>query len=192
MTSATGRSKRAGARVISRTVSQRSFMSRLTSQVARQRRRAPYPRRSVSCVVPQRVKLFTPLRIRMPDVQRIFVVLGYGCRLDAPVRGYLEHAASRIRSAGEGLVITSGGCTAHTSAPGISEAGLMAEELRALGVTLPVLLEDAARTTVENLRNVARMIAARGIEPAAIHIFGDRARRRKIAALARYFLGPAP
>lgn len=123
----------------------------------------------------------------MRDLERLFVVLGYGCHLTERVRGYLAHAAARIE--GDGLVITTGGRTAEVSAPGVSEAALMADHLVSLGVSLPIEREERARTTVENLRNVARMIESRGLSAGSVVIFCDRARQRKIAGLARYFLG---
>jgi uncharacterized SAM-binding protein YcdF (DUF218 family) len=126
----------------------------------------------------------------MSDLDRIFVVLGYGCHLTDRVRGYLEHAASSMH--GDGSVITTGGRTAEVSAPGVSEAAMMAEHLRVLGVKLPIELEETARTTVENLRNVSRMISERGTGASRVVIFCDRARQRKIAGLARYFLKNIP
>src|SRR5262249_26071254 len=116
--------------------------------------------------------------------------LGYGCHLHPVLRGYLERAAERIELEPEksGLVITSGGRTAHTSAPGVSEAQVMADHLQQLGVTRPILVEDAARTTAENLRTTSRLIAEKSLRPRRVIIFCDRVRRHKIGALARHFL----
>lgn len=128
----------------------------------------------------------------MTELEEIEVVLGYGCHLNEAVRRYLEQAAAHIveRPSGSNLVITTGGRTAERSAPGVSEAQLMADHLRLLGVTAPIMLEESARTTIENIRNVGRAIAERALKPRAVVIFADQTRARKIRALARYFLAP--
>src|SRR5262245_40070819 len=169
-----------------------SFMgiAERTSQVGCQLPRAPFCADCVSALAPQRAMRFSAVGNTVRDLQRIFVVLGYGCHLTERVRGYLAHAAARIE--GQGLVITSGGRTALVSAPGVSEAELMAKHLRTLGVALPIEFEETARTTVENLRNVARLIEKRGFAPSSLVIFCDRARQRKIDGLARYFLRRVP
>jgi hypothetical protein len=142
----------------------------------------------VSDVAPERELGFSA----NSEIEQLFVVLGYGCHLNAKVRGYLEHAAEEIKkhSPAASLVITTGGYTAHRSAPGVSEAAMMAAHLRTLGVIAPITIEEGARTTVENIRNVGRLIADRGWSPQRLVIFGDRARQKKIRALARHFFHP--
>jgi len=122
-----------------------------------------------------------------PDT--LFVVLGYQCHLTSTVRRYLDAAAEEIMRVDDQrvTVITSGGFTNQRSAPGVSEARLIADYLRVRGVTADVILDETPRTTVENIRGLARIFSARGLAPKRVVIIGDQIRRQKIAMLARYF-----
>lgn len=122
----------------------------------------------------------------------VAVVLGYGCHLTESIKRYLERVAAYESAYKFSVIITTGGFTEKKSAPGISEAWLMANYLKAFGVSAPVILEERARTTTENLRNVARLIRERGLEGKPIMIFADSCRALKVRLLARLIIGVWP
>lgn len=118
----------------------------------------------------------------------LVVVLGYGCHLTDPVRKYLNSVVKYVkRDHRVSLIITSGGFTARKSAPGVSEAGMMAEYLRSQDLTIPILLEQESRTTKENFLHVRTKTEQ---EPAfrEIVIFCDSCRRFKVFVFALYYL----
>jgi len=124
---------------------------------------------------------------------KAFVVLGYGCHLTLPVRRFLDAVADDILAATGGrsesgdppLLITSGGFTNQRTAPGISEARRFAEALFDRGVGLPVVLDEAARTTLENLRGVGAILEMRGIAGRDVVVCCDAIRQDKIRYVAR-------
>lgn len=132
------------------------------------------------------------------NLARVYAVLGYGCHLTPALRCYLDGAAQQIGAEIEAhpersaLLFCSGGFTMHGSAPGVSEARLMADYLRERGLTLPQVLDEEARTTLENLRHLSRLCAARAISAREVVICCDEARQGKIAHVARHLLGAAP
>jgi uncharacterized SAM-binding protein YcdF (DUF218 family) len=75
----------------------------------------------------------------------------------------VEAAAALWRAGGGPLVVATGGITAAQARalPRRSEAAAIAEALRARGVP-EVLVEDASRTTAENARCVAALLAPYG------------------------------
>lgn len=122
----------------------------------------------------------------------LVVVLGYGCHLTEPMKRYLDFVASFVETGNIGSIITTGGYTNRKSAPGVSEAGMMAAYLKERGVTLPIILEETAVTTNENLRSVIRIARERRLTDKRIVVFCDGARSFKVRILARLILGRWP
>jgi hypothetical protein len=119
----------------------------------------------------------------------LVVVLGYGCHLTEPMKCYLNSVVSFVETNNVAAVVTMGGYTNRKSAPGISEAGMMAAYLKARGIETPIILEETAVTTNENLRSVAGIIHERRFAGHRVVIFSDGARRFKVKVLARLILG---
>ena len=122
----------------------------------------------------------------------LVVVLGYGCHLTESMKKYLDLVVSFIKAENVAAIIATGGYTNRKSAPGISEAGIMATYLKECGVTMPILLEKTAVTTNENLRSVARITREQQLANRRIVIFCDSARSFKVKILARLILGRWP
>jgi len=96
--------------------------------------------------------------------------------LSAPLVERVEAAAALWRAGGAPLVVTTGGVTHGATR---AEAVVMAEALRARGVAA-ILVEDRARTTAENARYTAALLAARGARSVWLvtqPFHGRRARR---------------
>ena len=126
---------------------------------------------------------------------RLYAVLGYGCQRSPALLGYLDAVAADLQRAPRderALLWTSGGFTQQQSAPGLSEARLLADELGARGVDFEVELDEAARTTLENLRGLAAAAQTHGLSAAQIVICCDSTRRAKIRWVARRLLAGEP
>lgn len=117
--------------------------------------------------------------------KELIVVLGYGCHLHEEMKNYLKLVAGWIRNRGDVVVITTGGFTNLVSAPGVSEASMMAGYLFRVGVDVPIILEERARTTKENLLNVRENLYRGDLRPQSITIFGDSIRGFKVRVLAK-------
>lgn len=128
----------------------------------------------------------------MENRRRVAIVLGYGCHLTDPIKRYLEKVAAYDSAIPFYLIITTGGFTQEKSAPGVSEARMMADYLESFGVSTPVILEEEALTTLENLRFVYELVRANGLENKKLVIFCDSARAFKIKLLARLIFGKWP
>jgi len=122
----------------------------------------------------------------------LVVVLGYGCHFTEPMKNYLNSVVSFVATNGVTAIVATGGYTNRKSAPGISEAGMMAAYLKEHGVTVPILLDETAVTTNENLRSVPRITHERGLTDKRVVIFCDNARSLKVKILARLILGHWP
>ena len=120
------------------------------------------------------------------------VVLGYGCHLTEPIKRYLETVVAYESAYEFEAAIVTGGFTQPKSAPGISEAAMMAGYLESFGLKAPLILEERARTTTENLRGVLRVMQEYGLKPERIMIFCDSCRALKVRLLARLILGVRP
>lgn len=94
----------------------------------------------------------------MAEKDALVVVLGYGCHLTEPMKNYLDSVASFVATNSVTAIVATGGYTNRKSAPGVSEAGMMAAYLKGRGVITSVILEETAVTTNENLRSVAGII----------------------------------
>ena len=128
----------------------------------------------------------------MGEKNALVVVLGYGCHLTEPMKKYLDLVVSFARAGNVAAIITTGGYTNRKSAPGVSEAGMMAAYLEEQGVTVPILLEEVAVTTNENLRGVARITRERRLTNKRVVIFCDNARNIKVKILAWLILDHWP
>lgn len=128
----------------------------------------------------------------MDENGALVVVLGYGCHLTGPMKKYLDSVVSFVATNKVVAIITTGGYTNRKTAPGISEAGMMAGYLKQSGVVVPILLEETAVTTNENICDVAKITSERQLVAARAVIFCDSARSLKVKVLARLVLGYWP
>lgn len=122
------------------------------------------------------------------EKDEIVLVCGYGCHLTSKLRGYLEHVARYLEGRSSvANVVLSGGYTQEISAPGISEADLMSGFLRRANISHPLVKEEAAVTTVENLRATQRLLGEElGFwDHFTLTIFCDSMRAFKVRYLAR-------
>lgn len=132
--------------------------------------------------------------------RRIFVVCGYGCHLNTPLMSYLDRVVTFLNMTQPELVVFCGGQTQCNTAPGVSEARMMADyvadEFRHCACIFQgkVRLEDNSYTTYENVRNAAAAIRnwgfhhARG-EKLRVTIFCEATRSANVVMLARHFMG---
>ena len=118
----------------------------------------------------------------------VLVVVGYGCHLTEGMRNYLNAVIEFTKTNEVLAIITTGGFTNRRSAPGISEAGMMAKYL-ITKLSLPIILEETARTTAENLKGVKQILQDRPFGQDHIVIFCDSCRNLKVKLLARFILG---
>jgi len=77
----------------------------------------------------------------MAEKDALVVVFGYGCHLTESMRRYLDRVVSFVERNNVVAIIATGGYTNRKSAPGISEADMMATYLKDRGVAVPVFLE---------------------------------------------------
>ncbi|OQX71552.1 hypothetical protein B6D52_00990 [Candidatus Parcubacteria bacterium 4484_255] len=122
----------------------------------------------------------------MKDI--LLVVLGYGCYLNAGMREYLNSVIDFVNVNEVTRIITTGGFTNPNGAPGVSEAGMMAKYL-SKNISTPIILEENARTTTENLKGVKSILQQ---NPELTHcnivIFCDSCRSLKVKIIARSIL----
>lgn len=145
------------------------------------------------------VMIFAGLCIWQPSVRReeptAAVIVGYNFFLEYPetARHYVARIVPILAEYRDlRLIIVSGGRTKlHKSLR--SEAEVLKEELARQGIEAPILLEEQARTTKENLRYTGALLEKfsptlpAGTE---IIIFSDQLSRPKVQLLApRYFHG---
>lgn len=104
--------------------------------------------------------------MQFPINREVVVVCGYGCHLTDSIKKYLDAVLNYLlenRGKQTFIVISSGGFTNQVTAPGVSEAGMMADYLReSCRMFAPhevvFILEDRAVTTLENLGNARELI----------------------------------
>lgn len=134
----------------------------------------------------------------MAYIRRIVVVCGYGCHLTPELTAYLDEVAAHIRKTESYFVILCGGFTQRASAPGKSEAAVMAEYLRPLvGERAIFYLEEDSYMTQESIRGSAAIIRTmrqwpwRGAEPRVdeVTVFCEAQRALKVL-LCCWFLMP--
>lgn len=128
----------------------------------------------------------------MGEKNALVVVLGYGCHLTEPMKKYLDLVISFARAGNVAAIITTGGYTNRKSAPGVSEAGMMATYLKKRSVATPIILEETAVTTNENLRSIIRIACERRLTNKRVVVFCDSARSFKVRILARLIIGRWP
>ncbi|MCX6778910.1 MAG: YdcF family protein, partial [Candidatus Magasanikbacteria bacterium] len=119
----------------------------------------------------------------------IVAVMGYGCHLTPVLKEYLDLVVSYAKSNPHSIIFCTGGFTNQKTAPGVSEAGLMAEYLRQQGVNNYIIKEDTAKTTTENLRNLRQYAALRIDSLERVVIFCDSCRSLKIRLIFHHFFG---
>lgn len=120
------------------------------------------------------------------------LVCGYGCRLSPEMELYLNKVVEFVKINNVRAIITSGGKTNRRSAPGISEAGLMADYLKAQGVTMPVYLDGEAITTTGNIEGATQYLTKLGMKPEQLVIFCDSCRSLKVKLITEVLLGCWP
>lgn len=128
----------------------------------------------------------------MDENNALVVVLGYGCHLTEPMKKYLDFIVSFTKAGNVAAIITTGGYTNRKSAPGISEAGMMATYLMERDIATPIFLEETAITTNENLCSVLRIAREQKLTNKRVVVFCDSARSFKVRILARLILGRWP
>lgn len=129
----------------------------------------------------------------MVEKEILVVVLGYGCHLTKPLKGYLDYVFEFIFLNFVSVIILTGGYTNRKSAPGVSEARMMSSHLRGRrNIYVRTYLDEESVTTKENLQNVARIIKEKHFELMRIVIFCDRARSLKVKILSKLILGYVP
>ncbi len=138
--------------------------------------------------------------------RHIVIVNGYGCHLNNPLTLYLDRVVQFIDGIPSNVIlqtIFTGGPTQQASAPGVTEANLMAKYVlkhinrRFQGSFYE---EDAAFTTYDNISRVAELIrntapdygieASWKYESTKITICCEATRSPNVVMLARHFLLP--
>lgn len=90
------------------------------------------------------------------------VVNGYGCHETRELRRYLDGVIRFINEREPEYLILCGGATHKKSAPGRTEAAVMAIYIRERLTHVPeFILDDESLTTLENVKNAARCIRTR-------------------------------
>ncbi|MDP3947562.1 MAG: ElyC/SanA/YdcF family protein [bacterium] len=131
--------------------------------------------------------------MQFPINREVVVVCGYGCHLTDSIKKYLDAVLNYLlenRGKRTFIIIPSGGFTNQVTAPGVSEAGMMADYLReSCRMFAPhevvFIPEDRAITTLENLKNAREFIDKSLTPPNKITIFCDESRQWKICYLAK-------
>lgn len=139
--------------------------------------------------------------------RHIIVVNGYGCHLDTPLKPYLDRVVrffNDVPSLIYPILLFTGGPTQQKTAPGVTEAGLMAEYVtkhrdRRIRPS-DYFKEDTAFTTYDNIarsadwiRNVLPKldpVSKRLFDGTKITIFCEATRSANVVMLARHFLLP--
>jgi hypothetical protein len=119
-------------------------------------------------------------------MRSVGIVCGYD--LDDDLGGYVRSVAPLIAREKLDVVILSGGRTSPRSHH--SEAWVMAQQLSGLIAAPPLVLEEHAMTTLENLifaRGLAEQHADDEVE--RFVVFCDAIHRRKVTTLSRLILG---
>lgn len=114
----------------------------------------------------------------------IGIVCGYD--LHADLDGYVSSVAHRLKREGLDALIVSGGRTSPVSHH--SEAWVMASALRLQFPSLPIILEERAMTTLDNLTFSSEVALARFGTIDRFVIFCDVAHQWKVRVLARMVL----
>lgn len=128
----------------------------------------------------------------MTDSNITVCVLGYGCHLHKKMERYLQTIVHFIHTHPVEKVILSGGYTNPISAPGISEAAMMRRYLIER-VKVPIILEEASRTTTENLQHINKLfIIKHQKKDKTLVVFCDTARKSKVRILGRIIFGFTP
>jgi len=140
--------------------------------------------------------------------RHIIIVNGYDCHLDTPVKPYLDRVIQFFNDVPGWvypILIFSGGPTQQKSAPGVTEAGMMAEYVvkhrnRRIRPS-DYFVEDTAFTTYDNIARSADWIrnmipkvdpVSRCLfdEHSKITIFCEATSSANVVMLARHFLLP--
>ncbi|TSC57023.1 MAG: hypothetical protein G01um101418_55 [Parcubacteria group bacterium Gr01-1014_18] len=122
----------------------------------------------------------------------IAVVMGYGAIFHEGIRQYLNKFHEHSQKIQYSVIITAGGVTNPIKAPGVSEAGMMADYLESLQLTTPIIREDKSHSTNENLREVKKLLDLHNIKVGTIVIYSDAIRAFKIRIIGRIILGIWP
>ena len=128
----------------------------------------------------------------MAKKKALVVVLGYGCHLTESMKHYLDSVVSFVADNDVEAIIVTGGCTNLKSAPGISEARMMASYLKDCWDKAPVFLEEVSVTTNDNLQNVAKILVKESFSCQRIVLFCSETHAVKVKLLARLILGCWP
>jgi len=119
----------------------------------------------------------------------IMVVMGYGCHLTPVLKEYLDQAVAYAKSNPHSIIFCTGGFTNSKTAPGVCEAGLMADYLRQQGVCNYIIQDRDSRTTTENLRSLRQYADLRIESLERIVVFCDSCRSLKIRLIFHHLFG---
>ncbi|OGN06717.1 MAG: hypothetical protein A2669_00065 [Candidatus Yanofskybacteria bacterium RIFCSPHIGHO2_01_FULL_48_25b] len=127
----------------------------------------------------------------------VVVVCGYGCHLNTQLRSYLDRVAEFINRHNPQLVILCGGETQKKTAPGRTEASVMAEYLVDVHQKTPRFqVSPDSFTTFENIRDAVDVIRRQvwrvgrcGGFMVRVTIFCEAQRAPLVVMLARHFMG---
>jgi len=121
----------------------------------------------------------------------IVVILGYGCHLTDNLKNYLDKAIKFIKKDKNSihLVICSGGFTNQKTAPGVSEAMLMAKYLLDHYVRTPLAFDSLPISTNENVKNIKKFLTKNSPDQYQITIFCDSSHSLKVKLASLFILG---
>ena len=137
----------------------------------------------------------------MSSRHKALVVCGYGCHLVPELTHYLDRVVAYANERQPGVIVLCGGPTQQASAPGTTEAALMAIYIRERLNYMPGwLLEESSFTTHGNMRGAARLLEEffgsgwhSNAPPACdVTVFCEATRSLKVAAMVRRFFGFPP
>lgn len=128
--------------------------------------------------------------------KHVVLVFGYGCHLVPELEEYLDRVVVFCRLLKPDLVVFCGGFTQRKTAPGMSEARLMAGYVLPpldqvlLPTQLPFLLEEDSYTTPDNAEK-ASQINYPGLlsKETKLTVFCEATRALKVDLLIRHFFG---
>lgn len=123
--------------------------------------------------------------------KHVVLVFGYGCHLKPELQEYLDRVVVFCRRRRPDLIIFCGGFTQRKTAPGVSEAGLMAGYvLPKLSGAIAYIKETDSYTTPDNAENASR-VNYRGLlsKETDLTVFCEATRALKVDLLIRHFFG---
>lgn len=114
------------------------------------------------------------------------IICSYGCN-PLPVEKYLDFATSEIEKRSPIIIVTTGGITNPREFHSVSEAGMMKDELQRRGIIdKEIIVEKDSVTTIQNIKNAAKIIEERDEPIDQVTIVCDSIRRFKVGIIAKW------